>query len=125
MQNLTPLVHNSLEHGDTVEPLKDDERQCLEELRTVLQKHGKLNRFGVTLLHKHFDLSEDEILVENVDEQTRTQIIKPMKLAAVAAMGGEILETCWSLQEGETLTGCRRACVKQDNKHYPGVHVWS
>lgn len=125
MENLIPIVHNSMPHGDGVLPLQDSEKLCLVEIREILKKHGKLERFGITLLHKHFDLSDDEILIESIDEERKMQIIKPMKKEEVANLEGEILETCWSLQEGDVLMGCRRTCVRQDGKHYPNVHVFT
>lgn len=125
MEQLTALVHNTLIHGDIVEPLQQSEMACIEEIKDVLKKHGKLDRFGITLLHKHFDIAEDEILVEETDEQNRTQIIKPMKRQNLVEMGGEVLETHWALNDPHALMACRRACVKQDNGHYSGVHVFS
>lgn len=40
--------------------LNSEGAACLAELREVLGKHDRLNRFGITLIHKHFELSEDE-----------------------------------------------------------------
>ena len=125
MENIHSLVHNFLPAGEKVEPLSQQDKECFKEIRDILKKHNKLERFGVTLLHKHFDIADDEMLVENIDEENRTQIIKPMKKTVLASMKGEVLETCWSLHDGEVLMGCRRACVYVDGKHHPNVHVWT
>ncbi|AJT64543.3 hypothetical protein T261_2872 [Streptomyces lydicus] len=38
----------------------------------ILEKHGNLERFGLCLLHEHFPLAADEILVEAADAESRT-----------------------------------------------------
>jgi hypothetical protein len=124
MNNFTALMHNSYPHGDTVQPITDEEKDCLIEIRDILKKHDKLERFGVTLLHKHFEIAEDEILLEDTDEKTRTQTIRPVKRQDVLDKGDQVLETCWSLSDGAVFMACRRGCAKQDGGHY-NVHVHS
>ena len=118
MQNNHSLVHNVLPAGEKVEPLSMQDKECFKEIRDVLKKHNMLERFGVALLHKHFDIADDEMLVESIDEENRTQIIKPLKKSVVEQMEGQILETCWSLKEGnEVIQGCYMACVYSNGKH--------
>jgi hypothetical protein len=62
-----------------VEPLGAADHACLQEIKDVLLRHGRLNRFGVTLLHEHFAISHDEILVEECDPANRTLTIRPEK----------------------------------------------
>lgn len=62
-------------HSD--EALTADDMACFSDIRAVLQKHGKLERFGVTLLHKHFEMKEGEVLLESSDQQNRTMILEP------------------------------------------------
>ena len=33
---------------------------CFKDIREVLIKHNALDRFGMCLIHKHFEMSEDE-----------------------------------------------------------------
>jgi len=66
-----------------VEPFSEKDNACLEEIRQVLIKHGNVKRFGLTLLHRHFEMSADETLVEETDPLTRIQTIKPVKLSEV------------------------------------------
>jgi hypothetical protein len=54
-------------------PKRDGE--CFSDLATVLNRHGKTERFQITLLHTHFDVADDETLVEYVDTRKR-QIVK-------------------------------------------------
>jgi hypothetical protein len=73
----------------------DNDRGCLDAIRDVLVKHGCLDRFGVTLLHKHFDMAPDEILVEEVHQADRTLVTKPVKVDVVRAETPGIYETQW------------------------------
>jgi hypothetical protein len=67
-----------LERIEEVDPLSTSDRQVLDEVRAVLARHGALQRFGVTLLHSHFDLEPDEVLVEKVELSSRTITIQPL-----------------------------------------------
>ena len=79
---------------DEIEPLGPSDEACLQELRNVLDRHGALERFGITLLHDHFSLSEDEMLIEECDEQTRTLTIQPVSTSEDAE-DGEVIQTNW------------------------------
>ena len=125
MKNLHPLVHNAQIDGDLVAPLSNEEKECLTEIRDVLARHGKLERFGVTLLHKHFDIAENELMIETIDPINRVQTIRPMSQEEIAAMDGKILETCWSMVDGDVVMGCKRGCVYVSGKHYEGSHIWT
>ena len=48
---------------------------CLDEIRGVLARHGKLKRFAVHLAHRHFPMEADEILIERQDTRVRAQTI--------------------------------------------------
>lgn len=75
--------------------LNDHDRACLDAVRDVLARFGCLERFGVNLLHKHFEMAEDEVLVENVDEAGRRLVIKPVKLDLVREDMPNAYETQW------------------------------
>lgn len=70
---------NTLKHIADVKPIDDGDAECLEEIRSVLAKHNCLNRFGVSLLHSHFDLEDDEILMEETDMTKREHWVHPVK----------------------------------------------
>lgn len=76
--NHLPEIHD-------VMPLGTQDRACLEAVREVLAKHECLDRFGLSLLHKHFEMAADEILVEEVDEKTRTLVTKPVSVMVLSA----------------------------------------
>lgn len=44
----------------------------VRDLVEVLERHGNLDRFGLCLLHDHFPLADDEVLVETNDPAART-----------------------------------------------------
>lgn len=80
--------------------------ELFEEIRSLLVKHGKQERFGLCLLHKHFNLEEDEVLLESTDATKRE-----MKIAAVPvrATTPADIPTNWYLAQGTPvpLTKCR------------------
>jgi len=56
---VAPVQWSNLRNIDDVQPVNDGDTDCLVEIREVLRRHGKLDRFGVALLHSHFDLAND------------------------------------------------------------------
>ena len=85
-----PMQWNGVPDLDDVKPLAEDDYPCLKEVRDVLARHGKLDRFGLALIHSHFAVQPDECLVEFVDADARTLTIRPMKNEA---MSGKVIET--------------------------------
>jgi len=76
--NLAALQWNTLGHIADVDPIGDADAACLEEIRQALLKHGKTARFGVSLLHSHFGLAADEIMLEETNVATREQWVRPV-----------------------------------------------
>ena len=73
------LLWGEINHIDNVRPIDDEDLPCLNEIFEILKKHNCIDRFGVALLHKHFDLQEDEVLLETTDVDGREQWIRPIK----------------------------------------------
>jgi hypothetical protein len=103
-----------------VDPVNDSDLPCLAAVREVLKKHGRQDRFGVALLHKHFDMGEDEILVEETDVAGRVLTIKPVKQATA----GKTIETIWHLADGEqrAMLGCRQYCGLDVHGNHSSFH---
>lgn len=57
---------------EEAEGLGAEDAAFVRDLVAVLEKHGNLNRFGLCLLHDHFPLADDEVLVETSEPETRT-----------------------------------------------------
>jgi hypothetical protein len=107
--NAQPDIH-------VVENRKDHEAVAFAELKAVLAKHGLLRKYGIALLHKHFDLAEDEIMVEYTDLENRTQTLKPTKVGVVRPT--DLVETVWALDLDTASLICQTWCY-----YYGGSNV--
>lgn len=92
---------NHLSDINDVKPLDTKDRACLDAVRDVLAQFGCLDRFGVNLLHKHFEMESDEILVEQVDEAGRKLVTKPVKVEIVRDEMASAYETQWHWRPDE------------------------
>lgn len=105
---MTALQWRDIPHIDQIGKISPEDHECLEEIRNVLARHHRLEKFGIALLHHHFDLDETEILVESVDPHARTLSAKVVPRAQVDLLNS--IETLWRFGpiEGEILamTGC-------------------
>lgn len=121
VSNLTvaAMQWRAVDDIDEAAPLDSSDTECLTELRSVLEKHGKLKKFGLTLIHSHFPIEDDEILVEKVNKASRTLIIRPMKRSEA----GAAVDTQWSLDAGHALLACRVKCYIDPPGHDGPHHV--
>lgn len=117
------LAYRDLPDIDAVEPLNEADFACLAAIRDVLAQHGRLDRFGITLMHGHFPIGEDEVLVESCDDEART-LTMTIQPAGVVNQGN-IVQTAWRLSDGATLAACRNACVVSGGTHHPNKHIVS
>ncbi len=85
-------------HISEVDALSPDDRACLEDVRAVLARHGRLDKFGVALLHHHFPLDDTEVFVESIDLVGRTLTATA---TPVAALAGDMIETMWRFGSDE------------------------
>lgn len=71
--NVATQVHElpKLPDIDAIEPLNEKDLPCIQEIQQVLEKYGSRGRFGLHLLHEHFDVAPDEAMVETVDYENR------------------------------------------------------
>ena len=111
-QSITPLPDIN-----EVKPLSEEDQPLVDELVAVLEKHNALGRFGITLLHQHFSIKEDEVLLETTDRKKRTQLIRPVKMEDVESL--DYTETSWRLDTGEAAMRC--ICLVQGGEH-TGTH---
>jgi len=114
-------AHSGLLDIDEVKPLSDDDKQCIAELKDVLERHGALQRFGVTLLHNHFPVYEGEVLVEECDEEARTLTLKPMSRESLNE--GALMQKNWRLDTGDSVQGCVAYCLMDGGRHVGPKHA--
>jgi hypothetical protein len=121
--NIVPLAFavNRLTGIDQVERRLDSEVRLFREVRDLLRRYGVERKYGLALLHKHFDLADDEVLVEYADIENRTLITKPAPRSEASARNA--VETIWSLESGNVTTSCALFCYyypstgKHEQKH--------
>ena len=106
---------NQLPDIESVEALNEDDYACIDEIREVLLRHNKIDRFGVTLLHKHFEVGDDEVLLETTDKESRVPTIRPIPAKSISEI--ETAGTAWSLGTMREEMKCRTECVFVDGKH--------
>jgi hypothetical protein len=130
MEPNTQVVTQPMQWASTkdileVEPVSDKDSGVLRKLREVLIAHDAIDRFGVMLIHKHFDLNENEQLVEFTDTENRRLTIQPM----ADSDDLNTIQTAWrfSKHEGgmEPLTYCVNRCFNNPQgshrtQHTPG-----
>jgi hypothetical protein len=118
-------------HVDAVVPVSAADDECFAEIHAVLTRHNALKRFGVTLLHEHFEVADDEILVESCDPVARTLVSRPVKKLSLA--GELLLETNWSLDakpsielsprpQAKAIKTCRAVCQPVRGKGHSRIH---
>lgn len=109
------MPRSPLPDANDVRPLGPGDEQLVADIRNALARHGALDRFGLTLLHEHFALGEDEQLVETCDHDTRTLTTRPRREVELDGLGR--IETAWRLDTGEALGVCVVTCVGPSTTH--------
>lgn len=97
----------ALQDIDDIEPLNDGDTSCLLAVRQVLKEFGMQDRWGVALLHSHFKMEPDEIMLEFADKGSRTLTTTAVK----ESEAGQKVGTIWQLNDGpQPLQWCRKYC---------------
>lgn len=115
MTNKTSLAfayNDQKDIHDVVKRQPADDR-CFKEVFEVLERHGLEKRYGLTLLHKHFDLNADEIMVEHTNIAARTLTSIPMKVTD--APKKNLVEVTWQLGADNLMTACVSHCYYDDS----------
>lgn len=100
---------NSLPHIRDVQPLDHDDEACLAEIETILAKYNRTARFGVAVLHKHFDVAPDEVLIERTYAEARQLVTEPTRASEVT---NDLITTIWRFDNG-----VRYACSYCNKDH--------
>lgn len=121
---MKPMDWAPLQDIDDVEPINDGDTACLQAVYDVLKQHGMQDRFGVTLIHKHFDMADDEVLLEQTNAAERRLVLAPAKLDSQEV--SRSVQTSWMFGEmnGQIMRVCNRRCftnvwgTHSDGGHY-------
>ncbi|MEM1395012.1 MAG: hypothetical protein AAGG00_17315, partial [Cyanobacteria bacterium P01_H01_bin.150] len=116
-QSLQADMRKALPTFDDALPLNSRDQEFAKEFRELLIKHGNLDRFGLTLLHEHFALEEDEILLETNDPEARTLSLEVIKRSELA--NGNLKATSWNfstMTDGEISLKSMTACAEDKCK---------
>lgn len=116
--DLQAVQLNRFHHINDVRPIGNADEACLSEVRRVLDRHGALGRFGLILLHGHFPVAEDEILVETCDETARTLTSRPMKRSSLAERA-DFVQTVWTFGSS-AVRACQKFCPTDSSGKHTG-----
>lgn len=94
---------NDLPTLTDVHELTQEDDSCLKEVQTVIEKYGLTSKFGVALLHKHFTIEDDEVLLERNDPKEKVLTSSPMKISELQK--GDFATTIWRFDDGHRY-GC-------------------
>ena len=89
--------------------LSNSDNECIKDIVNVLKKHNCLDRFGLTLLHSHFDLEENEVLAETNNPICRTLLVEPIEKNDLENFN--YYETAWRFDDGQPTPTC--VCLKE------------
>jgi hypothetical protein len=101
-----------------IERVGPQDDACIDEIREVLKRHGALQRFGITLLHQHFDMAPGELLVESVDEENRVLTMEPCGRES----DGRGIETSWRLDDPTAQRRCEVQCIPDRDYQGNPIH---
>jgi hypothetical protein len=82
--NYEPVVFSNLSDFHLAENFVEPQQKHLPKLGQIIRKHNLENSIGVCLLHKHFNLFSDEILVRTFENNAFD--ISPKAISATRAM---------------------------------------
>jgi len=104
-------------HIKDAEPIGEDDRELVADVRAVLEKHGALSRFGLALLHQHFPVGTDEVLCEEVD--TGKRILTSVVAKRSTSEQEPHTPTLWDLRANEPVVLCRCKDYGNGHSHWP------
>lgn len=116
---LETVQWSSLPDIDEVPPISDTDYDVLNDIGNLIRRHGLEERFGICLLHSHFELNESEALIEETDVEKRLLITK---VCSEGEMSDKTIETMWRFPKGtESVTECKKKC--DYNSGHKEIHI--
>lgn len=111
---IEPMQWSKLADLHDVSPLGGDDMECMRAVRAVLKQFNKLDRFALHLIHKHFEIADDEVLVEYSNAENREQIMRAEKRDSADAR--DAVPTTWILKdEMQAMATC--VCATRSDGH--------
>lgn len=113
----------------TMRPFDDDDELLLRGLRDALEVHGKTDRFGVRLIRDPIGLTDDEILVETCNLESR--LLRCDVALRDSLSAPTIVETAWQWSPGsdgqtpsmDCRTLCTQVCLdNHDDRGHRSTH---
>lgn len=107
---LQPVQWSSLKLIEDMEPISETDFDVLKEIREVIFKHGYEDRFGVCLVHKHFEILPGEIALETSDDEARVSTIRVVE----EKEANDAWQTAWKFSKDiddiKSGRNCRQYC---------------
>lgn len=94
---------NDLAEVVDVMTLDSRDEECLRAIQGVVESFELTGKFGVALLHKHFDIGDDEVLLETHDAAAKTLTTRAVSSSEVDLPS--IATTVWRF-DGGARYGC-------------------
>jgi hypothetical protein len=120
IMKLQGLKWSELPKVEDMQSFPEIDPRCICGIYNILKKYKLQDRLGIAMLHKHFELADDEFLLETTDVQKRTQLIRPARKEDYAGQNGKSASaTIVKLVEGGSgvsMLGCAY-CVKYRTHH--------
>jgi hypothetical protein len=79
----------------------------------------RLGRFALHLVHRHFEIADDEVLVEYSDPSTRQLLLRVESRRSAAMLGA--IPTTWTLDAGGAQVVC--LCASRPGQGHLGRHA--
>jgi len=105
---------NDLPDIADVEHLTERDEKCVDEIRAVLERYNRTSKFGITLLHSHFSLADDEVFLEHCDTEQRILLTRPVKLSEIK--NRHYRPTVWRF-DGAANQACSYCPTDRDGNH--------
>jgi hypothetical protein len=96
------VAANRLPDIHSVQRRQESEAAAFAEIRAVLERHGLQHKYGLALLHKHFDLAADEVMAEFTDFDCRILTSRSVKRGDPTLANA--VETQWSLSNDNVMS---------------------
>ena len=106
--------------NDVDTKLSTFDRETMRQLHQVLRERNQVDRFGMTLLHDHFEVNDGETMIETHNPVTREITIKPYRNENLKE-GQELQETNWRFDKETGGVQAFLFCIPTGTGHAIGL----